>query len=276
MLKIVPKFILSLAFLAVVLCSSNAYAQTEISNTGFTQGNIWFSQSKLVEGDKVKIFTALWNGDQDAISGTVTFYDKSVILGQKDFTLSPNELKQASIDWQVTAGDHSISAQIVNAKTLVGTKGETVYLSNNKTATSEYTVPKNPALIKVVEKTITKDALAVEVKKAGEFIKDNIPASVAEPVSQAADSVDAWRDSTASSIDTQKAEVSAEIKKLNEAPKTADSKDKSVTEKPFAYVKLFFLTLGSFIFGHKIIFYGLSISLLFILIRFIYRKIKNR
>lgn len=282
-LNITKKFLFISAFVAVIFCSTtSAYAQTQISNTGFTQGNIWFSQDKLVEGDKVKIFTAIWNGGQDILSGNVIFYDKSVVLGQKDFTLQPNELKQSSIDWQVTAGDHSISAQIIDAKILVGKKDETILTSYSKTKVSEQFIPKNPALIKkdpIVDNAANTDTVLIQAEKAGEFIKQNIPASVSEPVSKAASSVDSWRENTALSINTKKDEVKAEIKKINEVEKinteNKNNEKKSVVEKPLAYVKSFFLTLGSFIFNNKIVFYGLSILILFAFIRFIYRKIKH-
>ena len=65
--------------------------------------------------------------------------------------------------------------------------------------------------------------------------------------------------------------------------KTTDTKEPVVqkksalsgTEKPIAYVELFLLNVASFIFKSAIAFYLVCAFLLFIIIRFIYKKIKG-
>ena len=53
------------------------------SNTGFVPGNIWYSKDPFEEGDKVKIYTFIFNPDSRELSGTVIFFDKTVLLGKK-------------------------------------------------------------------------------------------------------------------------------------------------------------------------------------------------
>jgi len=48
------------------------------------------------------------------------------------------------------------------------------------------------------------------------------------------------------------------------------------TRAPILYIKLFFLLVLGFIFGNQVLFYGLFALLVFIILRFIYRKIRNR
>ncbi len=65
--------------------------------------------------------------------------------------------------------------------------------------------------------------------------------------------------------------------------KTTDTKEPvaqkksalSGTEKPIAYVELFLLNVASFIFKSAVAFYLVCAFLLFIIIRFIYKKIKG-
>ena len=58
------------------------------SNTGFVQANIWYSKDPFEEGDKVKIYTFIFNPDTRELSGTVIFFDNTVMLGKKDFIVS--------------------------------------------------------------------------------------------------------------------------------------------------------------------------------------------
>ena len=56
--------ILILFYLAL---SNITYAEVP-TTTGFIPGQIWYSKEPLVEGDSVKIYTAIWNGDSDSLS----------------------------------------------------------------------------------------------------------------------------------------------------------------------------------------------------------------
>lgn len=56
----------------------------------------------------------------------------------------------------------------------------------------------------------------------------------------------------------------------------ANKKVLDSTEKPIAYVKLFLLSIASFVFSNDIIFYAISILVVFFLLRLVYRKIRNR
>src|SRR3989338_6753006 len=104
------------------------------SNTGFVSGNIWYSQDPFEEGDKIKIYTFIFNPDNRELFGTVIFFDKTILLGKKDFTIPAKTANDISIDWTVTVGDHTIFAKIENAKFLVSKgKYEEVYLAENET-----------------------------------------------------------------------------------------------------------------------------------------------
>ena len=89
------------------------------SNTGFVPGNIWYSKDPFEEGDKIKIYTFIFNPDARELSGTVIFFDKTVLLGKKDFIILSKSANDISIDWTVTAGDHTIFGKIENAKFLI-------------------------------------------------------------------------------------------------------------------------------------------------------------
>jgi len=117
--------------------------QAQDSNAGFVPGNIWYSPDPFEEGDKIKIYTVLFNPDAREFSGTVIFFDKTTFLGKKDFKVGARSVLDVSIDWTVSVGEHVIFAKIENAKFLISAgKYEEVYLLGNQTEESERTVKK--------------------------------------------------------------------------------------------------------------------------------------
>src|SRR6185436_8374955 len=89
-------FILSLT---VLLAAPLQKIFAQSSNAGFAPGNIWYSQDSFQEGDKVRIYTIVFNPDGRQLSGTVIFFDNSVFLGKKDFTVEPKAVKDVFMEW---------------------------------------------------------------------------------------------------------------------------------------------------------------------------------
>lgn len=273
--------------LALLFNVSFVYADTAI--TGFIPGQIWYSKDVLVEGDTVKVYTAVWNGDTTSVNARVDFYDKNVILGSRDIVVEPSHLQEVSVSWKVTAGDHVISAKISSSSTVTNGKKEQVILDNVATSEDRTFVPVS---LKIENDVPAKTANTVknEVAKATTVAKDIVPNSI----SSSFYSVDSIRDSTYTQIVDGKNKTQKQIDLLNQQAQTkstvvngksstdkakvtpTESKPLDGTEKPIAYVKLFLLSVLGFIFGMPIIFYGLCAFLIFIIIRFIYRKIRNR
>jgi hypothetical protein len=242
----------------------------------------------LVEGDTVNIYTAVWNGDDKPLVARVEFYDKNVILGTRDIEIPASSLKDVSVSWKVTAGDHSISAKIISSSVISGGKKQSVTLDWTTTQEDRTNVS---VVIKKSDGTEVKsvDLLKDQVEKAGSKLQDIIP----ESVTSNANSLDSLRISTYTQIkdnytDTKKQIASFSTTQVKSDTKT-NTKSQTVnpevsknaniidaTQKPLAYLKLFFFSILSFIFGYKIVFYGLLAFLVYIILRYFYRKIRNR
>jgi hypothetical protein len=85
---------------------------------------------------------------------------------------------------------------------------------------------------------------------------------------------DIYKQITLIRTDTQK-----EIDRLSLKSKvksTTQAKPLDKTELPIAYIKLFLLSIVSFIFSTAAVFYVFCALLLFIILRYFYRKIRNR
>jgi hypothetical protein len=268
--------------LLVVLLSHTVEAS---SVTGFIPGQIWYSTDSLVEGSSVKIYTAVWNGDTTPLTAHVAFYDKTTILGSRDVVVSPSTLADVSISWKVTAGDHNISAKITSSTTTISGKKQTVSVDNTQTEEDHQFVP---ILIKKQDGTVatSTDLVKSQVDKIGgeinSSITDAIPTSITKPFNSNISSVDSLRVSTYTEVSHMKVDTQTKLDALN-GEKVATSKGSSVkpatssgVDKPIAYVKLFFLSVLAFVLGNKIVFYGLGVIIIFLILRSIYRKIRNR
>jgi len=252
-------------------------------NSGFIPGQIWYSKDVLIEGDTVDIYTAIWNGDKEPLSAKVEFYDKNIILGSRDVTLSSLELKDVYIPWKITSGDHVISAKIISSSATISGKKEKVVLSRIITSNDKQFVPvvvKND-----VGETVSVDSkLQNQINKTTAEINSILPEKVSAFISNSFTAVDNFRDKTFEQVSTVKDETQKEINLIKSEEKektliqTLDVKSNigDATHKPITYVKLFLFSVLTFIFGNKIVFYGFSILIVFYIIRSIYRKIRNK
>lgn len=264
------------------LASMDSFAATIDSTTGFVSGNIWYSQSKLTEGDDVKIYTGFWNGENSAVSIKVSFFDGDTLLGERSVQVPALTLKEISIPWKVTVGDHQIRAAVTKATSNANGTNESIVLSTSEVKGGSMFIPKK----------IGAELGEEKLGELGEKVIDVLPENVSEPITKSINDIDLFRQKTEMGIETGIQDAKKKIKEIDEAQKNTDTSNTQSTssnsttqnkkdsldstEKPIAYVQLFLLSLASFIFSHSLVFYGLAIIVVFFVIRFIYRKIRGR
>lgn len=291
-----------LILLVVVFIPILSFAETNTSNVGFLPSNIWYSDEPDTEGEKIRIYTVVFNPYQKEFSGKVLFYDNDVLLGKKDFTVPSIGTKEVYIDWTVNLGTHKIFAKIADTKYLVS-KGtyEPVNLKEDTSDISSYTVYKKvlPKLSDIKENINTAvDESSNAVEKIEGKILSNTPEYVSKPIISTSNFLEEWRTtqaevvlakkiSTASQIDAIE-KSNSEATFLKEEPTTTANTEnlpkeetgkkklgqefKTSTFTPFKYIELFFLTLLSYIVGIKIIFYGTLVIILALFIRLIWKR----
>ncbi len=267
-------FLTALAF--VFSAGTLSAAESAGSATGFIQNDIWFSETKPAEGDTVKIYTALFNGRQEMLSGTMAFYDAGIILGKKNFSVAGKNVATISVDWNVTAGSHAIYAEVLAPTILVAGKEQSVFLDDSKSEEVKVTVAKK----------VASEAGETPENTAEVFIADHLPAVIATPILTTTSAIDAWRVNTGESLELKKDELRTTIEKEKaQAPAQVkgsvsldkDGKPEIKTDSvklatPLAHVKLFFMQIGSYIFLHKAIFYGLAILILILIVRVVWKR----
>jgi len=255
--------IVTLALLSL-FPSYKIYAQS--TSGGFVPGSIWYSKDPFEEGDKVKVYTFLFNPDSRELSGTLVFFDKEIILGKRDFVLPGKTADDFSIEWTVTIGSHSIYAKIENAQYLVS-KGKytPANLAVTETTRDLRTVnKKGTPQIKTINDNI--DSL----ENLPKLIEDNTPRFIARPIIAVITASENFRFRAALAVDTKKTEVKAELQAASEAEK-AGQRVKALL-KVFRYVELFALSLVSFLLNYKIVFYGLIVLIIFLILRYLWLR----
>jgi hypothetical protein len=261
------------------------------ASAGFVPSNIWYSKDNFTEGDKIKIYTLLFNQDLREFSGEIAFYNKELLLGKKNFILKSQESEVVAVEWIVTAGNHTIYAKIENPKFLIGEgKYEEATITQNQSEKSQKIVIKKitPDISKIENdiKTTTKDILD-PVKDIQEQIIENTPEAIAKPAIALASNIDNLRLSGLDYATNRKEEIKEQIAKYNNQEVVNEGKDEFQAEsstsvkksedkngiyKPVKYLSLFFFTVASFILNNKIIFYLTLILIVFYTVRFIWRK----
>lgn len=274
------KYIISLLIIFSTILVFPIYVFASV-NSGFIPGQIWYSQETLTEGDTVNIHTAVWNGEKNSLSIKVGFYDKSVLLGNRDIVLAPLELKDVYISWKVTAGDHVISAKITSSTSTISGKSESVVLDHSITQSDKQTVSVAIKNDQGVSVSAGEDALQTQIDKTTREIDSIVPEQIRTPISNALTTIDSLRDKTSTEINTTKDETQKEVnafKSESNIGQTTIQKTniEDATKKPIAYIKLFLFSVLSFIFNNKIVFYSLLLIVAFYIIRFIFRLIRNK
>jgi len=258
-------FLIFLIFTLIILPSKI------FASTGFIPGQIWYSAEDLTEGETVNIYTIVWNGEDDVLKAKVEFYDKSVVLGTREVSVSAKSTKEVSISWKVTSGSHTISARITSS-----TKGEEkdeISIKNNETEKDKFSVPVSIVTSDGKEAT-SSDIIESQIDKISSEVSNAIPDSVSSTVSDKLEGVNEFLDNSSTKLSEEKYELKSEIEQL-ENNDSSFNEDTSAIKKPLSYIKLFFVSLFLFIFSHKFIFYLVSLILLFLIIKFIYKKIKK-
>ena len=257
------------------------------SNVGFVSGSIWYSKDPFLEGDKIKIYTLVFNPDKRELSGNVIFFDQTVFLGKEDFVVPGNGLKEVHINWTATVGSHKIFAKIENSKFLISVgKYEDVYLSNNETEKSSRNVSKkillknntpetnNPGTTTTADNSSSDLGLMENIKNT---LIEKTPSFISSPINSTALALENFRENL-NTVSENKSEVlKKEIEILKTADETSPQKNpepmQNKIQKPFKQLELFLFTLLSAILKSKFLFYGILIGLFFLILNFIWRKI---
>lgn len=269
-------------------------AELPISNAGFVQSNIWYSKDPFYTGDKIRIYTVIFNGSAYDLTGAVEFLDNGTSLGKTNFSLSGSGRAQDLwIDWKATAGSHTITARLVNVIADGPNGKQSVSLPSAETGKSERVVDLDPVAKEAQAKLEAQKVADSQAKTIGKVndalqtVNNTIPAPVKEAASSSMNAIEQFRIGEGYQVRLAKEAKQKEIavikadeaKALTAGVKTVRSQTDAMlntAEKPFAYVMLAILTALQYFLEWQIIFYGVSLYIIYRIIKWVVGRIRNR
>lgn len=309
--------------------------ETPVKNAGFVPANIWFSRDPFFDGEKIRVYTILFNGSTYDIDGTVEFLDNEVLIGKTTFALSGGgRVRDVWVDWKAKEGKHVMTARIVGATASVaGEAKRSIVLDNTETGKSERNVDfdtdgdgignnedsdddndgvpdveelrngTNPIKkdsdgngvsdgkeLEILTKQKEASARGVASTTAPEGtilgtlkkVEETIPVPVKTTANSGFNALERFRVSEGYQARLAKENKLREIKGMASSSallqKSAGTLDQvsNTAEKPFAYVMLAILVAMQYFLEWQIIFYGVVLYILYRLIRFLARRIRDR
>lgn len=102
--------------LLFLLISAPLVAEGKEFPAGFPSQSLWLSKAYPISGEEVRVYAALFNSGDSALSGTLVFFVDDDAIASKPISLGAGEAKIESAAWQAKAGEFAISAKIENSE----------------------------------------------------------------------------------------------------------------------------------------------------------------
>ena len=256
--------------------------------TGFVNSPLLLSPEAPKDGDTVTLSVLFHNAEAATISGTVLFYDNDTLLDRKDLSIDPGDVGIASTTFKISSGIHKFSATMSNIdKPGDSGKLEVVVIPEATVTLPPQLITRNLALDAQAAGDASDSSESVildKVDAAQTAVLGALPASVKTTVGGATSSIDSWRASTAADLSASQAQVQAAVdagKKIDAANAARKPGSKAIVKPatadngPFNTIKLMALGLFAMFFNIPFVFYLGSILLLYLIVRFIWRRIRK-
>ena len=244
-------------------------ADSTLSNTGFIKSGLWYSKDPFYSGDKIRIYTIIFNGSDSDLFGDIQFDDNSKLLCTGQVAVASGRTQELWCDWTATSGDHKITAKIINSKTApIGESPRPIVLENNISGTSERIVKEAPA-----EKSLEKLQDPIKNTNASSSpLEDKIRNSldvVQKSVTEIAPN-EIKKEDVTKTTDKILSYIPEPVR--SGAQKIAENTGLIKLETPLSYILDFFVAVYKFVINDPLV----IIILLFIIFRSILKVIYNK
>jgi len=255
------------------------------AGTGFVESPMWLYPESPKEGQTVILSALFRNGEKYPLTGNVLFYDGDVLLDEKTIRIAPGGVTTAVTSFRIGAGSHDFRASVSGLSEVTSNGGVVPIALPLQAATMRKVhVSKDTPLtglaaqVSAVSNTSTSPILT-QVSALEGVVVSAIPEPVKTTATQVAQIVDEWRNEQVQYMTTLRDE--AKLQSKEHAEKAAKAKtDKTLlsasdrfVDGPWSTIKSIGLSVGVFIFSLPALFYLLGCILVFLMVRFLVRKI---
>ena len=286
------KYLLSKTCLALIIVlgilSVPTFSLALATPAGLVDSGIWIDKEPKVN-ETVTIYSAIFNGYDKTLSGSVQFYDYDTLLGEKNFSLSPKTISTVSISWKANVGDHKIEARVLNPMLKNGDGQTATFLDWNKTNELKLTVA--PSFSPTVSSNISSDTnepsfVSGIVDGISNFVAEKTPDGVQEATISIFEPVETFRIKEANALAIKKDEVKKEYDAMKNTSVVADTKSPSTQnqdepkenklQRPLKMLQLAGVSAAKIVFNSPYIFYSLFVIIAFLVLRAIWRWFRNK
>jgi hypothetical protein len=257
------------------------------ASTGFVDSPLLLSPEAPKDGDQVTLSVLFHNGEKTVMTGTVLFYDNQTLLERKNVDIGPGEVTIASTTFSISSGIHKFSATMSD----VGTEGSAGKSQSMVIPVATVTLPaqiitRNLKLSAQANGSSdgTSAAILSKVDAAQTAVLKVVPPAAKEAVSSTATAIDTWRATTDTTLNKSRDSASVSIqegKRIDASNATRKAGSKPIVKPstadngPLTIVKYYFFSFLAFFFGTPVVFYFAGIVLVYLILRFIFRRIRG-
>ncbi len=251
--------------------------------TGFLNSPLWITPEFPKEGDVVKVSAAFHNGETQTLEGRILFYDKGVLLGEKDINVLPGDAVIASVTTNVGAGDHIFSSKIEKLQK-VSSSGETspFYVQVDGATMSKIFVGKTTTYSTEAASGETSSGITAGVNSIKNKIEENFSGGVVNSSKNIFSRFDNWRIKMAGNLIDKKLVYSKKVSDFEENYKSMQKKGEIIPKttsyfnRPLIHLEYYGILAIAAVFSQPIMFYIAGVLLLFFVLRFVWRRIRRR
>ena len=274
------------------------FTNTAFAISGIPKESVWMSDKSPEEGDTISLFTFVFNGQEvNNLYGTMEWYDGDILIGERDFTVLPLSGQVISIEWKVTEGNHEIKPLIINTKSGKEKDSAITVLIEDKEASPLLFFVANK--IEETQTDLSEEKIFGDLDNLENKIASSTPPVVAETVNNSIGFLEETRNDVKEQIFEEIAQVEAKEQMLNqteeikepdedgevkesspvnnqEVKRVEESPATKYVEKPALGIYKFSLKSLYFILSSALLTYALILFFMYIISKFILRKIKKK
>ncbi len=253
-------------FFLTLIFANFTSAQT-LKNAGFTGREIIVSNNVPLVGEMVRMSMPIYNESGGVLTGVVRLYKNDKILGEKAVTLKVGEFGGFSNEWKAEPGVHEFTLKL-----------EDTFIQKPKMTKELVVLDKREAVLVVRTQGLN--------DQNSESLLKEYPIESEDQVIDGDTGIDAYRKdflhSTEEKINYLKQDIAESIKQNEEYEKRLNNLKESLPRSdgslltPVQYLYAWGLGALTFILSNAYAFYGTIILIIFLLLRYIVRKIGRR